>query len=277
MKIALNGASGFVGRSLAEHFKDVVTIARDDDVPTIIKKIDGVDVVVNLAGAPIFKRWSSSYKQTILQSRLQCTKILVQAINQQAKEGGSVQHFISASAIGMYANDRRCDEDDYEEANDFLATVVRSWERAAQQCEVKMTLLRFGVVLGKDGGALKQMLTPFKLGVGGTIGNGSMVMSWIHKDDLIALMQHVVAHGLTGLFNATSPHPCSNARFTAALANALHVKAFLPVPPLLLKLRYGEGASVLLDSKEVLPKRALDSGFSFKYAEIDSALQQLLS
>ena len=272
MKIALTGATGFVGKTLQNHFTDTIAIHRDDTVETILHKLKDVDVVINLAGAPIIKRWTDEYKQVLLKSRINTTKTLVQAINQS-----KISHFISTSAIGIYPDDMGCDESCIDVADDFLGSLTRQWEHEAMLCNKPTSILRFGVVLGKSGGALAQMLTPFKLGLGGTIGDGKMMTSWIHMDDLMGMYPYIIENNLTGIYNATAPKPVSNYTFTKALGKALHRPTFLPLPEFALRMMYGEGASVLIGSKEVYPRKIQDAGYSFEYAHIDKALEDILS
>ncbi len=271
MKIALTGASGFVGQALQDFYQECVVIDRNDDETMILKKLEGVDVVINLAGAPIIKRWSDPYKKVLLQSRILTTERLVRAVNKS-----SVSHFISTSAIGIYPDDRQCDEGCEEFANDFLGQLARKWENEARQCTKPTTILRFGVILGSEGGALKQMLTPFRLGVGGMIGNGTMMTSWIALEDLIAIYDFVIRGHREGTFNAVSPNPVSNYHFTKALGKALHRPTVLPIPEFALRLMYGEAATVLTGSKEIYPKALEEAGFVFKYREIEPALQAIV-
>jgi len=272
MKIALNGASGFVGTALQKTFKDSVILDRHDDESQLLAKLEGVDVVINLAGAPIIKRWSEAYKRTLVNSRINTTHKLITAINQS-----NVSHLVSTSAIGIYPNNISCDESCEAFQDDFLAKLTQAWEREALRCNKETTLLRFGVVLGKEGGALAQMLTPFKLGLGGTIADGSMMLSWIHIKDLVRIYEFIIAQKLTGVYNATAPHPVSNRLFTKTLGGALKRPTVLPVPKFVLRLMYSEGASVLTDSKEVYPKSLQEAGFDFNYPEIQTALDDLLT
>jgi hypothetical protein len=272
MKIALTGATGFVGTALRHAFPDHAVIDRQDDVGAIVAKLEGVDVAINLAGAPIIKRWTDPYKEVLMNSRIHSTKRLVAALNQS-----SVKHFISTSAIGIYPDDTVCDERSTEIAGDFLGGLARKWEVEALACHKPTTILRFGVILGSGGGALAQMLTPFRLGVGGIIGNGKMMTSWISLDDLMKIYGFVIDRRLSGIFNAVSPNPVSNYTFTKALGSVLHRPTILPVPEFALRLMYGEAASVLTGSKEVYPRALEETGFVFDYPEIESALQHLLS
>ena len=271
MKIALTGASGFVGTALQSHFKECVIIDRKDDTSMIIEKLKGVDVVINLAGAPIIKRWSDPYKKLLMESRIESTERLVLAVNQS-----NVTHFISTSAIGIYPDDKKCDERCTEIADDFLGELAHKWEEEARLCNKPTTILRFGVILGKEGGALAQMLTPFKLGVGGIIGNGKMMTSWIHMSDLIGIYQFIIEKKLTGIFNATAPKPVTNYTFTKALGKVLRRPTILPIPEFVLGIMYGEAASVLTGSKEVYPRKIMEAGYTFKFEDIDKALEEII-
>jgi hypothetical protein len=271
MKIALTGASGFVGAALQKTFDDCVVIDRRDDEAAILKKLAHVDVVINLAGAPIIKRWSDPYKKVLLESRIKTTRNLVRAINQS-----EVKHFISTSAIGIYPDNLRCDESTTEIAGDFLGMLAREWETEALACHKLTTILRFGVILGPDGGALAQMLTPFRLGVGGIIGNGRMMTSWIDIDDLMKIYRFVIERRLSGIFNAVSPNPVTNYVFTKTLGAVLHRPTVLPIPEFALRIMYGEAASVLTGSKEVYPRALSEAGFVFDYPDLESSLKHLL-
>jgi len=268
MKIALTGASGFVGTTLQSHFKECIIIDRKDDTSMIVEKLQGVDIVINLAGAPIIKRWSDPYKKLLMESRIESTERLVAAINQS-----NVVHFISTSAIGIYPDNQKCDESCTQIADDFLGELSYKWEEEARLCEKPTTILRFGVILGKEGGALAQMLTPFKLGVGGIIGNGKMMTSWIAIEDLVHIYQFIIDKKLTGVFNAVSPHPVTNYVFTKTLGKVLHRPTILPIPEFVLRIMYGEASSVLTGSKEVYPTALQEKGFVFEYIELEKALK----
>lgn len=272
MKIALTGASGFVGTALQKRFEGCVIIDRRDSVEMIIEKLKGVDVVINLAGAPIIKRWSDPYKKVLMESRIESTEHLVEAINQS-----DIAHFISTSAVGIYPNNKPCDEQCSEIADDFLGMLAKKWEEEALRCTKPTAILRFSVILGKGGGALAQMLTPFRLGVGGIIGNGKMMTSWIDIEDLMRIYDFVIDKKLTGVYNAASPHPVTNYTFTKALGKVLHRPTILPIPEFVLRLMYGEAASVLTGSKEIYPKALQEQGFTFEYDQIESSLSHLLA
>ena len=270
-RIAIAGASGFVGQALQSAFVHTVIIGRDDSIEEIIAKLKGVDVLINLAGAPIIKRWSDNYKKLLYTSRIETTRKLVEAVNRS-----DINYFISTSAIGIYPNDKPCDETCMEYADDFLGKLCADWEKEALKCQKPTAVVRMGVVLGKEGGALRQMLLPFKLGLGGTIGDGKMMTSWIAIDDLVRMYGYLIEHKLAGIFNAVSPHPVSNAVLTKILGKVLHRPTFFPLPVAVLKLIYGEAASVMTDSKEVYPKALLDVGFVFDYPMIEEALGTIL-
>ena len=271
MKIAITGASGFVGSALREKYDDVVEIHRNDSSEEILQKLQGVEVVINLAGAPIIKKWSEAYKKVLLSSRVDTTRTLVEAINKS-----DVKQFISASAVGAYPDGMACDESFEGYGGDFLAHVTRLWEGEALKCTKPTAVLRFGVVLGKNGGALSQMLSPFKLGLGGIIGDGKMMTSWIDIEDLVRMYKYIIEKKLTGTYNAVAPNPVSNYVFTKALGKALGRPTIFPLPVFVLKLLFGEGSSVLTGSKEVYPKAILEKGFSFKYPDIQSSLKRIV-
>ena len=271
MKVAFTGASGFVGTHLQEAFTDHVHIHRNDDVKTILEKLQGADLVINLAGAPIIKRWSEEYKKVLIESRIKTTDRLVEAINQS-----DVKHFISTSAIGAYPDDGSFDESYTGYSEDFLGSLTKAWEESAKRCNNPTAIVRFGIVLGRDGGALTQMLPPFKLGVGGTIGDGSMFMSWVDIQDLVDAYVYISQNKLTGVFNITAPNPVTNHEFTKTLGKVLHRPTLFPLPEFVLRLIYGEAAGVLIGSKEVYPKALLQSGFKFQYPTIQESLEHIL-
>ena len=272
MKVAMSGASGFVANALKQKFPDYVVIERGDDVETITQKLVGVHAVFNLAGAPIVAKWDEAYKKVLFSSRIETTKKLVEAINQS-----EVLHFISTSAVGIYPNDVSCDEETHKFSEDFLGQLALAWEYEAQKCNKRTTILRFGVVLGRDGGALEKMLPAFKMGLGGIIGNGRMVTSWIDIDDLVSIYAFVLDQKCEGIFNATSPEPLSNYKFTKILGKVLHRPTFIPVPSFIIKMLFGEGSTVLLDSKEAYPKALLSKGFVFQYPTLQRSLSKILA
>lgn len=271
MKVAIAGASGFVGKHLVTLFDDPIIVARKDFEEKKLDKIKDADVIINLVGAPIIKRWSEPYKKTLISSRIDTTKALVEVLNNSSKK----HHFISTSAVGAYPSNQKCDEECSDRSEDFLGGLTRAWEDKALQCTHDTTILRFGVVIGKEGGALKEMLLPFKLGLGGQIGDGKMMFSWIDIRDLKKIYQYVIEKNLTGIYNATSPYPVTNLAYTKALGKALHRPTIFFIPEIALKLMFGEASSVLIDSKEAYPKRLLQSGFEFTYPNIEGSLSSI--
>jgi uncharacterized protein (TIGR01777 family) len=271
MKIAITGASGFIGKALQDVFSDTVAIKRNDTEDMILEKLKDIDIVINLAGAPIIRRWSDPYKKILTDSRIDTTQNLVSAVNKS-----NVKQLISTSAIGIYPDDTNCDESCIHLDRGFLGQLSKEWEFEAFQCTKPTAILRFGVLLGKNGGALAQMLTPFRLGFGGVIGDGKMYTSWIHIDDLIGIYKYIIDKELTGVFNATAPEPVTNYTFTKALGKALHRPTIIPIPKIALWLMYGEASSVLIGSKEVYPKRIYDNGYRFKYPQITEALEDII-
>ena len=268
--IAIAGASGFVGQALQKSLANVIVLNRDDSVEILVEKLKDVDVVINLAGAPIVKRWNEAYKKVLYSSRIESTQKIVSAIDKS-----DVSYFISTSAIGIYPNDKTCDESCTTYADDFLAKLCEDWENEALKCTKPTAVLRLGVVLGKEGGALAKMLLPFKLGLGGNIGDGKMMTSWIAVDDLMRIYLFLIEQKEEGVFNAVSPNPVDNANFTKALGKVLHRPTFMPLPTQVLNFIYGEASCILTDFKEVYPKYLIDKGFKFKYPVLESAFECL--
>jgi len=272
MKVAFTGASGFVGMHLHSVFTDTIILDRNDTKEEIVKKLQNVDVVINLAGAPIVQRWSEAYKKVLTSSRIDTTRKLVAAINES-----EVKHFISASAIGAYPENNPYDESFEGYGDDFLAELTKKWEAEALKCTKPTAIVRFGIILGSDGGALSKMLTPFKMGVGGNISHGKMMMSWIDIEDLVSMHAYILENKLTGVFNATAPNPVPNHVFTKTLGAVLHRPTIFPLPEFVLKIIFGEASIVLTGSKEVYPKAIEDSGFVFQYKTIEESLVHLLT
>lgn len=245
-----------------------------------MKHLTDCDAVINLAGASIFKRWTENYKDTLLNSRILSTENIVQALENRKKDDVVL---ISASAVGYYGfhGDEKLYEDN-PPGSDFLALLSKEWEETACKAEksgVRVITDRLGVVAGKSGGALGQMIPVFKYRLGSPLGSGQQFFSWIHIKDLtdIFLMQ-VENRGLRGPFNCTAPNPVTNRELTGTLALVMNKPVFLPpVPGFVLKLVMGEFADVLLKGQRVFPKRLIDSGYNFRFPEIESALRDILS
>jgi hypothetical protein len=292
MNVLLAGGTGFIGRRLVEVLVergDVVTVvsrdpagARKTGVPGAsyrgwLPELDGYDAVVNLAGANLFgRRWDARYRQAIRDSRVQGTRRLVEAIR-AAKDPPRV--LVNGSAVGYYG-DRGAETlpDTATPGTDFMAQVCRAWEAEALRCPVRTVLLRTGVVLGRDGGALGRLLLPFKLGIGGPIGFGRQYFPWIHRDDEVGLITLAIDRAeVRGPLNGVAPDTIRNAGFTRALGRALHRPALIPVPPLALRLAFGAVAQVLTASQRCVPEAAQRHGYTFRHPDIDGALADILA
>jgi uncharacterized protein len=283
MNITVTGATGFIGKRLAQALlvagHSVNALGRKQSVELPTESLATADAIIHLAGEPVAQRWTPEAKQRILSSRVDGTRNLVSALSKQSQRP---QVLVCASAIGYYGS--RGDEiltEKSDPGRDFLAQVVVDWEQSAREAEalgIRVVPLRFGVVLGKDGGALPKMLPPFRLGLGGRLASGQQWMSWIHVDDVIGLIRFALENStVRGPMNATAPQPATNAEFTRELAAALHRPAILPVPSLALKLLFGEMAEVILGSQRVIPQAAQSAGYRFEYPELRPALVRLLS
>ena len=278
MNVAITGASGFVGRAVAENLRNAGHIVRAVSLRGGLEPdaLVGVNAVVHLAGEPVAQRWTAAARDRILRSRVEGTRALVAAMRRQPP-----QVLISASAVGYYGS--RGDEiltESSPAADDFLGRVAAAWEEEAQTAEplgVRVARLRIGMVLGPNGGALARMLTPFRLGVGGHLGSGHQWMSWIHIHDLVELIAFLMKEStVRGVFNATSPFPVTNREFTRALADAVHRPAIFPIPALALRLMFGEMSEVLLASQRAIPDAAQRAGFVFQHPDIFAALAQIV-
>jgi uncharacterized protein (TIGR01777 family) len=278
MNVAITGASGFIGRAVAENFRRSGHIVRAVSLRGALQPdaLAGVNAVVHLAGEPVAQRWTQAARDRIVRSRVDGTRALVAAMR-----GQPPQVLISASAVGYYGS--RGDEiltESAPAAGDFLGSVAAAWEEEAQTAEplgVRVARLRIGMVLGPNGGAVARMLPPFRLGVGGRLGSGHQWMSWIHINDLVALIAFLMKEStVRGAFNATSPVPVTNSEFTQALAEAVHRPAILPVPAFALRWLLGEMSEVLLASQRALPDAAQRAGFVFQHPDIFAALVSVI-
>ena len=300
MKALVTGGSGFVGPRLLRLLDRPVVVSRNParaqqsighlagrivhwdpmEGPPSPDVFDGIDAVFHLAGESVAEgRWTAAQKARIRDSRVIGTRHHVQGIKQASHKPSIL---VSASAVGYYGD--RGDEELTESArpaDDFLARVCTAWEDealAAQESGVRVVTARTGIVLGAGGGALAKMLTPFKLGAGGPLGNGRQWMPWIHVADLARMYVHAAdTPAIRGPMNAVAPHPVRNSEFTRALGGQLHRPAFMPAPYIGLRLLFGEFAQVLFASQRVIPQVALDTGFTFQYPEIAAALREILA
>ena len=283
MIVALSGSTGFIGQALVKKMRQREWTFRIIDrgsfsLPDhafLKENIEGTDVVINLAGAPIAKKWTEAYKREILDSRINSTRKIADAIN-NAHLKPSV--FISASAIGIYDSVNTHTESSLAFADSYLAMVCREWEQEAlnTKASTRLVIFRNGLVLGPDGGALKKMHFPFSIGLGGKIGNGTQAVSFIHLTDLVEAMFFAIENpSVCSIVNAVAPYPSTNAEFTDKLGKVLGQPTWLTVPAFALKMIYGEGAQVLLEGQKVLPEKLEQAGFRFKYPTIQNALKQI--
>ena len=287
MRILLTGGTGFIGSRLkarldsGNHTVRIVSRGSGGDVtwePDVLRTaVANSDAVIHLAGENLIaRRWTSRQKARLRSSRVDTTRQLAEAVA-EAKPGV----FITASAIGYYgaSPDRRFVAGDGP-GDDFLARLGADWEAARQpalDAGVRTATVRIGVVQGRGGGALAKMLLPFRLGVGGPVGNGRQWVSWIHLDDLLGMFEWLLENESTqGVYNGTAPNPVSNRDLSRALGRVLHRPAILPAPAFALRIALGEVAGLLLEGQHVTPGRALAEGFSFRFPEIEPALRDLL-
>lgn len=297
MHILLTGGSGLIGRALCRHWlaaghRLTVWSRTPERIPALcgsavrgiaeLRELDQdvPDAVVNLAGAPIADRpWTRKRKAMLWASRIQLTEQLLawlEALPQRP------QVLLSGSAVGWYGDggERELDEQHSPVSEDFASQLCGAWEETALRAEalgLRVVLLRTGLVLSADGGFLQRLLPPFRLGLGGPIGSGRQWMPWIHLQDEIALIDFLLHHPQArGPYNACAPQPVRNKAFAQALGRVLHRPAVLPLPGLLLRVGLGELSVLLLGGQRAVPRRLLEAGFRFSFADLDSALDDLL-
>ena len=299
MRIVIAGGSGFIGEPLVRRL-----VARGDDVAVLSRnpakvqagsgvawdgrtqgawsdEVANADAIVNLAGENVGEgRWTDERKKKLVASRIDATGAIVQALRNAPLRD---RVLVNASAVGYYGFDRGDEEFDENgtRGRGFLAELVEKWEAAAREAEplVRLVLLRFGVALAPDGGALQKMMLPFKLGAGGPVGNGRQWMSWIDRDDAVRAVEWAIDNrGARGVYNATAPQPVRNRDFARALGRALHRPAFMPAPAFALRIAFGQMAEeVLLGGQRVVPRRAEREGFRFDHPTLDAALAKSIS
>ncbi len=292
MKIVITGSSGFIGKKLVSLFKDrgdtLILLSRNPKEgehfwdpssqqiePSIL---EGADVVINLAGESILGRWNQEKMAKIRESRFTSTQFLCDTL---LKLEQLPRIYINASAIGFYGD--RGEEvltEESQSGHGYLAEVCRHWERIPDvlaEKGVRVVLTRFGLVLGEEGGALKLMEKPFKMGMGGSLGKGTQIMSWIAVDDLVRGIDFVIEHEeLSGPINFVSPGAVSNLEFTKTLASVLQKPAPMPIPKFAISMLFGSGGEVFLASAHVHPERLLKSGFQFQYPNLEETLKKYL-
>jgi len=242
--------------------------------------VENVDAIVNLAGENIGSgRWSAKKKEKILRSRLNASEAILDALKMSEKKP---RLLIQASAVGYYGTnlEKAFTEKDVA-GNDYLSQLALEWEQSTQPVEefgVSRIVIRTGVVLSPRGGVLKQMVLPFKLFVGGSLGSGKQWISWIHEEDEVRAIYFLLqSENISGTFNLTSPNPVTNAEFERALAKTIHKPYWFPVPGFMIKALFGEMSMLVVDGQKVMPEALLKRGFAFKYLELESALKDILS
>lgn len=297
MSVLIGGGTGFIGRNLSKHLKsigyDVIIVSRRPG-PGIITwndlKKNGLpqncEAVVGLAGENLMnplKRWGPSFEKELYDSRINTTRALAEAISKADK---LPEVFVSTSAVGYYPPDpvKAYTEESPGGNHDFLSRLTADWEAATQLSpstapSVRHSIVRVGVVLGRDGGVIQQSYIPFSFGLGGRIGSGKQWFPWIHISDIVGIYKHVITNpNVSGVLNGVAPEHVTNTDFTQAFAKALHRPAFFPVPGFLMHLVFGDiRAKVILEGQRVIPERTLNSGYEFQFPDIQSACNQLAS
>jgi uncharacterized protein (TIGR01777 family) len=302
MKILVTGATGFVGKPLVKRLRklghDIVVVTRNiEKAESILKDneidffkwdapykdfplqaLEGVDAVINLMGENLAaKRWSDEQKKKLEDSRILGGQKLVEALNQKETK---LKAFVQASAIGFYPInlDKALTENDGP-ADNYLSQLCVKWEAVTANLKhsERISIVRTGVVLGKNGGALEKMLLPFKMGVGGPIGNGKQMMSWIHLKDLISIFTFCATDSKAqGIYNAVSPFPVSNRDLSKALAKSLSRPCLFTVPPIALKMAMGEMSTIALDGQNIIPERLKNENFKFQFSDITKAFEDIV-
>lgn len=284
MRVVITGSSGYIGKNLFNRLQtegfDCISVKRefwDGRVERISELLAGTDVVINLAGAPILKRWNKKNKDEIYKSRVSLTQKLVSAIHllPETKRPGI---FITASAIGIYNNGVSHDETSKRFDNGYLGKLVQDWELASSTLpdNVKRIVFRIGLVLGKESKTVTSMVPIFKFGLGGKIASGKQPFPFIHIDDLVAAFVWAIKNKeATGVFNMVAPHSITNKQFTNQLAKRLKRPALFTVPAFILKMLLGNAAQLLIQSPEIIPKKLIEKGFVFGRPTIEDALNDI--
>ena len=299
MNVLITGATGLIGSHLSEEFRRnghavhylttrKSAIHSEENYKgfhwdPVKGELDGaalkdVSVIIHLAGATVSKRWTKAYKKQIIDSRLKSAALLFTFLKSIPH---SVTHFISASGVGIYpSNDAEHSEETKETDTSFLAEVVKAWEESALQFKdlgIKVSIVRTGIVLANEGGALKEMSAPIRKGLGAPLGKGTQWQSWIHIEDMVRMYLDITGQGWQGVYNAVAPNPVTNKELTHQIAKNLGKRIWLPnVPGFVLRILLGEMADIVLDGQRASAKKIESKGFNFTYPELDGALQDLL-
>jgi uncharacterized protein (TIGR01777 family) len=296
MRIAITGSTGLVGTKLVDSLTaeghDVLCLVRDlnQGDPRCRKSLwrpdrgvidrdalEGMDVVIHLAGKSINGRWTRKHKEEVLTSRIQGTTLIAETL-------AGLKHppkaLLSASGIGLTHKYDMISNESNSIGDGFLPTVIRPWEestRAAEEAGIRVVHMRFGMVLSTRGGALKQMLLPYKLGIGGRVGHGRQVLSWVALDEIPHIVRFLIEHEeISGVVNITAPNPVTNAEFVRVLGKVLRRPTIFPVPAFMIRLLFGEmGEELILKGNPVIPRKMLDAGYEFRYPELEPALRNI--
>ncbi|MBP2834181.1 TIGR01777 family oxidoreductase [Aquimarina sp. U1-2] len=301
MKILITGATGMIGQEIVTlcHQSNIdvhyLTTSKSKLEKTAnykgffwdpennqidVECFDGVEVIINLVGATIAKRWTSSYKQEIINSRVETANLILASLKDIDHH---VRHIVSASAIGIYPSSfqKYYREDSPEEDTGFLGKVVKKWEDAVlafQNIGVQVSLLRIGLVLSNDGGAFPKIAQPIRYGLGAVFGNGNQWQSWIHIADLARMFMFIVREELSGIYNAVAPNPVSNEKLTHTIANTMNKKIILPgIPKFVMQLVLGEMHVLLYASQRVSSTKISNEDFNFKYENVTPAVKDLIN
>jgi uncharacterized protein (TIGR01777 family) len=283
MIIAITGATGFVGTHLCDALTQaghqIIMLRRSDvqqDATQLATQLQGCQAVINLAGENISRRWTAKYMTAIYNSRVLTTQALISAMRQMDEKPTC---FISTSALGAFDSKGDYGESDPPNATDFLGRLSHDWEASAREAEslgIRTLIFRLGLVLGRGGGMMKQLLPPFRLGLGGPIVDGRQPFSWIHIDDLIrAYLLALGQEEMSGVYHLCAPESMTNRQFTKTLGKVLHRPTLLPVPKLLLQLLFGQGAEVITSGQTLHSERLSSAGFNFKYETVEQALIEI--
>lgn len=303
MKIIIVGATGLVGKvltqSLINRGEEVVVFSRNPEKskkiipeahthieykfssstnPAVIKELSTADAVINLAGENVLaKRWSAKHKQNIYNSRVKGTRKLTEAI---LKSNAKLKCYLSASAVGIYGSSENDVYESSPTANDFLSNVVKDWESASvglAKSDIRRVNLRIGIILSTQDGALKKLLTPFKFFIGGALGNGKQWFPWIHIEDVVGLFEFALYNNeVIGAINTASPNPLRMKEFCKILGRVMNRPSIFNVPSFVLKILFGEGGKVLTTGAKVIPQKALEYNYKFKFDNAEAALKDLL-
>ncbi len=280
MVIALSGHRGFIGSHIKKAFGEdrLILLNREDiygNTEELAAKIQGAQIVMNFAGYTVSKRWTKKNRARIYTSRIGVTENIVRAIN---KLKNPPAFFINASAIGIYGQNEVHNELEYSFSDDFLAGVIKRWEQSAAYVKepVKLVTVRLGLVLGRDGGAMPRLFRLFRYGLGGVIGSGKQIYSFINIDDVIYALQFIIKNNGSGVYNFTAPFPVSNEVFTKTIASKMKRPAIFRIPGILVRFVLGKASIIVVGGQTVYPMRLLEEGYSFTFATIQESITNLI-